>query len=298
MKAILSERRVAFLLRVPISRLREIAGTIRVHYRTWPSFNKRKGKIRMICSPDDELKAIQRSICAHILGAADAGPHVHGGVPNRSPRTNASLHIGAPWLVTVDVRNFYPSVRHEMVFRMFREFGCGTAVANLLTKLTTLDGALPQGAPTSVAIANLLLARPVDRPTGDQAAAAGITYTRFVDDIALSGQNPQALISDVAQRLSARGLRVYRGRKDKKLKIMPRSRRQVVTGIVINSGRATLARDHRDAVRAAIHELRTIADRVQREEAVRSIRGRIAHVKRFHLGDARRLEQQLEKALT
>jgi RNA-directed DNA polymerase len=298
MKAFVSERQVAFLLGVPIERLRAIANNTRAHYRTWPSLNKRKDKVRMIRSPDDELKEIQRGICSRILGTSEIGPDVHGGVSKRSPQTNASQHLGAPCLVTLDVRSFYPSVRHEMVFRMFREFGCGTAVANLLTKLTTLDGALPQGAPTSVSIANLLLARPVDKPTGEQARAAGIVYTRFVDDIAMSGEHPQTLISNVAQRLSSRGLRVYRGRKDTKLKIMPRNSRQELTGIVINSGKPTLSRRHRDAVRAAIHELRGIAGRVQREAALRSIQGRIAHVKRFHPGDARRLEQRVAKALS
>jgi len=296
-KAMVSERQLAWTLGVPLARLRGIAGNARAHYREWKTCDKIKGKVRTICSPDDELKAIQRNINKRIIGVDGVGPDVHGGVRHRSPKTNAGQHIGCRILVTLDVRSFFPSVRHEMVFRMLRECGCGTGVARLLTKLTTLHGALPQGAPTSVPIANLLLARPVDQPTGAQARASAASYTRFVDDIGMSGDRPQTMINDVARRLSVRGLKTYRGRRDEKLKIQPHSRPQEITGILINSGRPTLARRHRDKVRAAIHDVAKIANPAERDEALRSIRGRLAHVKRFHPGVARRLEAHLSRIL-
>jgi hypothetical protein len=297
MKAMFSERRLAWMLGVPLARLRDIANHAGSHYREWKTYNKSRTKVRTIRSPDAELKAIQRNISSRILGVDDIGPDVHGGVPGRSPRTNAAQHIGCDCLVTLDVRSFFPSVRHEMVFRMFREFGCGTGVARLLTQLTTIQGALPQGAPTSVPIANLLLAMPVDQPTGAQARTTGVVYTRFVDDVGMSGDRPQTMISDVARRLSERGLKIYRGRHDEKLKIRRRSEPQEITGILINSGRLTLPRRHRDKVRAAIHELPGLADHAKRDAALRSIRGRIAHVNRFQPAIARRLEAQLARVM-
>lgn len=298
MKPIVSEQRLAHLLGVPLVRLREVAANVRKHYRTWFAQIKYKTKVREITSPDDELKGIQRNICVRVFGTDSFGPDVHGGVPKRSPVTNSQPHIGARCLVTIDVREFYPSVRHDMVFGMFREFGCGDSVARLLTKLTTLDGALPQGAPTSVSIANLLLARPLDCPTGEQARKAGLKFTRFIDDIAISGDNPTALINDVARRLSQRGLRVHRARrKDSKLRIRSRSTPQEITGLLINSGRPTLTREHRSAVRAAIRKLANVVDATTRAKVLLSVRGRISHVKRFHPGEARRLERELAKVL-
>lgn len=298
MKPILSEQRLAHLLGVPLVRLRNIAADVRKHYRTWFALNKRKDKVREIKSPDEELKGIHRKICTRVLGNDSFGPDVHGGVPRRSPKTNSEQHLGGKWLVTIDVKSFYPSVRHEMVFRMFREFGCGNSVARLLTRLTTLDGALPQGAPTSVAIANLLLARPLDAPTGEQARAVGVKFTRFIDDIGLSGDNPASLINDVARRLSQRGLRVHRTRREgSKLRIRPRTTPQEITGLLINSGRPTLSRTHRGAVRAAIRELTSKANATEQSKALRSVRGRIAHVKRFHPGEALRLDRELAKLL-
>ena len=88
---------------------------------------------------------------------------------------------------------------------MLREYGYSTGVARLLTKLTTRKGLLPQGAPTSTVIANLVLARSVDEPTQMPAERAGTAFTRYVDDFSLSGDNPAAHIGDIACRLSLCG---------------------------------------------------------------------------------------------
>jgi RNA-directed DNA polymerase len=115
--------------------------------------------------------------------------------------------------VTVDVKRFFDNVDHRSVFRTLREIGYSTEAARLLTKLTTRNGLLPQGAPTSGVIANLVLARPVDAPTRVQADKTNTKFTRFVDDIGLPGDKPAALIGDTARRLSSRGLSIHRGDK-------------------------------------------------------------------------------------
>jgi len=215
---------------------------------------------------------------------------VQGGVSGRSPKSNAEKHIGARVLVTVDVKKFYDNVDHRAVFRTLREFGYSTAVAGLLTKLTTRRGLLPQGAPTSNVIANLVLTRPVDVPTRAEAEKTTTRFTRFVDDIALSGDNPSAHIGDVARRLSSCGLSIHRG---EKLRIRPRSMPQKITGLNINSGRPTVPRQYRDKVRSEIHGLATISDPAKRAEAARKISGRIAYLRQFHPAAAQLLADQL-----
>jgi hypothetical protein len=244
----------------------------------------------MIRNPKNELKRIQRLIKTVIFGEYAFGPEVQGGVSGRSPKTNAEAHLGACVLVTVDVKQFYDNIDHRMVFRTLRELGFGTDVARLLTKLTTRSGLLPQGAPTSNVIANLVLTRPVDGPTRVQAKETATNFTRFVDDIGLSGDNPRALIGGVARRLSSRGLSIHRG---DKLKIRPRSMPQKITGLNINSGRPTVPRQYRDNTRAAIHGLAAISDPMQRAEAARKISGRIAYVRQYHPAAAQRLAAQL-----
>jgi RNA-directed DNA polymerase len=295
MKIIQSVQDLAWTLRVPLDRLEIIAATPAANYH---EFQRRKGssktQFRTIRNPKDELKAIQRCIKDRILGEDTFGPEVQGGVKGRSPRTNAEKHVGARVLVTADVKSFYDSVDHRAVFRTLRQFGYSTDVARLLTKLTTRRGLLPQGAPTSTVISNLVLTRPVDQPTQAQASATNTTFTRFADDIGLSGDNPAALIGDVARRLSSSGLSIHRG---DKLRIRPRSMPQKITGLNINSGRPTVPRQYRDKVRAAIHELESTTDPIARAKAVHKISGRIAYVRQFQPGAAQRLADQLESAL-
>jgi len=295
MKVMQSERELAWTLGIPIERLRKMADTPAANYHEFMRYkDASKTQGRMIRNPKDELKTIQRLIKNRVFGEDAFGSEVQGGVSGRSPKSNAMKHIGARVLVTVDVKKFYDSVSHRVVFRTLREFGYGTNVARLLTKLTTRNGLLPQGAPTSGVIANLVLTRPVDVPTREQAETTNTMFTRFVDDIALSGENPTAHIGDVARRLTSRGLSIHRG---EKLRINPRSLPQKITGLNINSGRPTVPRQYRDGVRSEIHGLAAISSPDDRAKAVRKIEGRIAYIRQFQPGAARRLAEQLARAL-
>jgi RNA-directed DNA polymerase len=295
MRIIESERDFAWTLGIPIERLRQIADHPAANYHEFIRYkDASKTKGRMIRNPTDELKSIQRLIKDRIFGDDAFGPEVQGGISGRSPKSNAEKHLGARVLVTVDVRQFYDNVDHRLVFRTLREFGYGTGVTRLLTKLTTRNGLLPQGAPTSGVIANLVLARPVDAPTRVQADKTSANFTRFVDDIALSGDNPTAHIGSVASRLSSCGLSIHRG---EKLKIRSRSVPQTITGLNINSGRPTVPRQYRDKVRASIHQLAAIQDSSRRAAAGRKIAGRIAYIRQFHPAAAQRLADQLARNL-
>lgn len=295
MKVMQSVRDLAWTLGVPIDRLRKIADTPSANYHEFSRWkDSSKAQARMIRNPKDELKRIQRLIKRRVFGDDAFGPEVQGGVSGCSTKSNAEKHLGARMVATVDVKRFFDNVDHRAVFRTLREFGYGTDVARLLTKLTTRNGLLPQGAPTSIVVANLVLTRAVDVPTRMQAERASTNFTRFVDDVALSGDNPTPLIGDVARRLSSRGLSIHRG---DKLRILPRSMPQKITGLNINSGRPTVPRQYRDGVRAAIHGLATISDAMQRTDAIHRISGRIAYIRQFQPRAAQRLADQLARAL-
>src|SRR5437899_9317974 len=145
--------------------------------------------------------------------------------------------------------------------------GFGREVARLLTRLTTLDSELPQGAPTSTGVANLLLALPVDDPIAAEAKRLGVRCTRFVDDIVLSGPNPRPMINVAGRMLSKRRLRMHRekGKRQSKakLKITPRSKPQEVTGLLVNTQSGpSVSRRRRDNIRAALFALRNATDGV------------------------------------
>ena len=298
---ILSLQALAWKIKVPLARLHKIAGNVDKHY---DELRLLKGdKLRILHVPHEELKEIQRRICKHILEPISLGDEVHGGVRGRSTLTNAARHLGKPCVVCLDVKSFFPSVRHAVVYRMFRaELGFGRDVASMLTRLTTLQAQLPQGAPTSTAVANLILPRPVDRPMAALAQETGVVYGRFVDDICMSGDNPRPLISEVAKALSRRRLPMYRAkvrsRATNKLRVMPSSGPQLVTGLNVNDRSGpSVPRGKRDKVRAAIHSLRSIETEAARSIELRSIRGRIAYIRQFNPGEAIRLERSLAETL-
>lgn len=303
MDPIVSRRMLERCLGHTRERLEEITASINARYHQFPQRSKKNpAKIRMITAPERELKEVQARLLK-LLSEMPLSDAVHGGVRGRSPRTNAEAHLAQRYLVNVDVREFFPSIRHDNVYRLFRhELGWGKDVARIATRLTTYHGAVPQGAPTSTVIANLLLARTLDQQVGEQALALGASSTRFVDDLTFSGPNPTPLIEIAGKQLSAKGLRIYR-KKAKfqpkaKLKITPNSQRQEVTGLVVNGkGAPTVSRAYRDNVRGAIHALRKETNKRRMDKAIRSIRSRIAYIKPYNGGPAERLTRYLDSVL-
>jgi RNA-directed DNA polymerase len=299
-KPILSLNDLASRLGIARDRLEAVAAEIDKHYRSWQKKYQKTGKVRTLHAPSTDLKLIQRRITRNVLLQIAISPDVHGGVKGCSPRSNATPHLRRKWLANLDVRDFFPQVHHNVVLQVFRkELGFGRDVARLLTRLTTRDGGLPQGAPTSLALANLILWKPVDVPIAAAAAALELNYTRWVDDISTSGDDPRPIINAVARRLSARGLRMYREKSKfqakPKLKITPHWRRQEVTGLVVNGKFPTISRVRRDRVRAAIQQLKGLKGS-EFQKAVDSIQGRILHVAQFNSRVAARLRSQLRLA--
>lgn len=302
MAPILSIRNLASRIGVSPARLRKVADDVASHYRQIP-LRTGPDKVRILRIPDAELMDIQRRIKKWVLDPIALSKDVHGGVRGRSPRSNAMQHVGQPCIVTLDVRKFFDKVRHTVVHQMFRnEFGFGRDVAYLLTRLTTLDSRLPQGAPTSTVVANLLLTKPVDGPLSEQAARVGIRYTRFVDDLAFSGSNPRQLMNTAARLLSQCRLQIYRKNTKRptasKLKIRPRSTAQEITGLLVNSAKGpSVSRVRRDRIRAAIYNLSLLNNKSLVDVDVRSIIGKITYVRQFNPGAASRLKRYLSVAL-
>lgn len=277
---------------VPLDVLQELADTIESQYRTFPM--SCRGKTRIITAPSERLKSVQRRIYEELLKPLGVPDHLHGSVPGRSPYTNAAAHAAQPWLLRVDIVSFFPSVKPSHVYRLWIEqLGCSPQVARLLTKLTTFNFSLPQGAPTSTALANLILAG-VDECIKRKATEGDLRFTRYVDDLGLSGENPQGLVKHVSTLLQREGFKVSR----KKLAVMPRTGRQEITGYGTNSANPSIGQKYRGRIRAAIHGLSQLhpASAEFREQLL-SVQGKIRHLRRTNPGPARRLEDYLRSVI-
>ncbi|ABM36663.1 reverse transcriptase family protein [Polaromonas naphthalenivorans] len=147
---------LAATLGVSVAVLNDFASTSASKYSKF-ELAKADGKPRFISSPNHDLKIIQKRINRFVFGNVIYPDYLFGGIEGRDYVKNARVHANAKSLITLDIKNFYPSIREEYVFKIFKHF-CKfpDSVANLLTKLTTLDNCVPQGACTSSHLANLV----------------------------------------------------------------------------------------------------------------------------------------------
>lgn len=233
------------------------ADELRAHeprYRA-TSIAKRSGGRRLLHVPDPATKRLQRRILDRLLARLPSHPAAHGFERGRSIATNAAVHAGRAVVIHLDVEGFFPATRAERIGRMFRRLAWDDEASDLLVRLTTHEGALPQGAPTSPRLSNLVntaldfdLSRAVARWHG--------RYTRYADDVTISF--PEDWVGAVERaRLAAKeafGARGYRLHVRKKASVRRRHQRQIVCGLVVNE-HVALPRETRRRLRAIRHHL-------------------------------------------
>lgn len=151
------------------------------------SYIKKKSKdLRPISNPNRELKAIQRWILRNILSSLSPSPYANGFIPKKSIIDNAQPHRGNQYILSIDLKNFFTTVKASYVFTVFKSVGYASKMAYYLTSICTLNGVLPQGAPTSPMLSNLVCLR-MDERIGKYCENKALTYTRYADDITISG---------------------------------------------------------------------------------------------------------------
>jgi len=292
------------------------------HYRL---VRKAGGHPRLIEAPKDRLKILQRQILNGILLGIPVHDAVHGFRRGRSIRTFAVPHAGSGVILRMDLRDFFPSISRARVQAVFRVAGYPEPVADRLGAIVTnaaprglwsrtgvvhgpeelreardLYGRphLPQGAPSSPALANLCAYRFDCRLSG-LARAAGARYTRYADDLAFSGGEAlERSISSFAARTTAilaeEGFAVH----PRKTRVMRRGVRQYLAGISINE-HPNLVRKDFDRLKAILHNCARFGPEGQNREAHPAFRmhleGRVSFAEMVNPEKGRRLRRVLER---
>ena len=248
-------------------------GPLQHYRRRW--ITSASGTPRLLETPAPRLAELQRRVVRKVLAHVPVHPAAHGFVRGRSPWTLAAEHAGRPMVLRLDLEGFFAHVTGPRVAGLLRAVGYPDAVATTLAGLlvtatppailraapaadaqearrrllTRLAGPhLPQGAPSSPAVANLLAHR-LDRRLAGLAAAVDARYGRYADDLVFSGDIPAAgLAARVAGIAAEEGFRL----RDEKTRRMPAHRRQRVTGVVVNATPGAARRDY-DELRALLH---------------------------------------------
>lgn len=280
---------------------------------------------RLIEQPKARLKESQRILLREILDAIPVHDAVHGFARGRSVRSHAAAHVGARVVLRFDLEDFFASVGPGRVWATFRAAGYSRRVAHVLTALCTnvvpadewaslpepeaaliarhwrlgrrlATPHLPQGAPTSPALANLA-AFGLDVRLSAYAATLGATYTRYADDLTLSGDR-RLLRGAPAVRRAVIGVARDEGFRlnPAKSQLMTRAGRQTVCSVVVNE-RLNAPREEVDRLKAILHDAgRNGLDAANRDgvgDFRAHLAGRIAWVESLNPARGARLRDRL-----
>ncbi len=213
---------------------------------------KKTGGQRLISAPMPRLKRVQYWVLENILLKLPTEDCAHGFVPGKSIVSNSEQHVGQDVVINLDMKDFFPTIDYRRIKGLFLKMGYSEEVAIILALLCSepdidqleMDGEtwniakskrfMPQGAPTSPMISNLIC-RKLDKRLKGLAAKFGYNYTRYADDLTFSASGASAgdaakLLRIVGEIIEAEGFVVH----PEKTRIMRKNRHQEVTGITVN----------------------------------------------------------------
>lgn len=248
------------------------------HYRIF-SIKKRGGGSRPIHAPHKVLKIVQSWIARNILSDAASHESAKAYKTGESIVDNASAHCGAEWLLKLDIRNFFHNISERQVYRVFRSMNypalLSFEMARICTQIdcvssekrwksgkgnykiveysSTVVGCLPQGAPTSPMLSNLVC-KDLDEVLFSMSSEHSSTYTRYADDLTFSFSNVSRsdIISfkrKVSNVLKQYGFEINR----EKTRLVPPGARKIVTGLLINSDKPAISRELKDKIKAELY---------------------------------------------
>ncbi len=291
------------------------------HYRL---LTKRFGQVRLIEAPKPRLKEIQRRILKAILEQIPPHGAAHGFCAGRSIQTFAAPHVGRTVVLKIDMQDFFPSISAARIQGVLRAAGYPECVANLLaglcTNATPLDvwqgdqaksrllvqearwrysqRHLPQGAPTSPALANLCAYR-LDCRLFGLARSVGAVYTRYADDLAFSGDDhflraARRFHAHVCAAVMEEGFSVHH----RKTRIMQQGVRQRLAGVVVNE-RLNVPREDFDRLKATLTNcIRTGPQSQNRgglDEFRHHLNGRVSFVESLNPAKGHRLRRLYDR---
>ncbi|MCQ2073394.1 MAG: reverse transcriptase family protein [Bacteroidaceae bacterium] len=196
---------------------------------------KKNGGSRILEEPLPSLKEIQYWILKNILepiSSVKVSPAAKAFMPNKCLRDNARFHKSKNCIVALDLHDFFGSVHYGSVFTVFQSIGYTKQVCTMLANLCICHNALPQGAPTSPMLSNLVF-KHLDDKIFSYCRRRNIMYTRYADDLTFSSNNLNAscVIKYIKMIVHTQGFRIN----DEKTKVMGKGMQQNVTGVIVRS---------------------------------------------------------------
>lgn len=257
--------------------LHSIRSNPEIFYR---EFEIRKGKkLRKISSPRVALKVIQKWFSYHAQKSVAFDESVCGFIPGKSFIDAAAKHCGCDWVYTVDIKDFFPSIKPESVTKSLIGIGYSVEAAQLLSEIFCLDGGLPQGSPASPFLSNLVFSG-VDGELKKIAEETNTTYSRYADDLNFSGKGgwDPRIQEMVREILAENGFERAESKEDVRVK----PQRLKVHGLIISGKHPRLTKGYRNRIRAYKHLIEN--GRVE-DDSIDTIRGHLSFAKSVNAVD-------------
>jgi hypothetical protein len=246
------------------------------HYRSF-DLPKKGGGTRPIESPRTFLKVIQQFLVDYYLN----GLPVHGSVQsyrkNYSIISNAEQHCRKPFVANIDIENYFGSIEVAGVINLLRRVGYDAKSADIVGRLCTKDGVLPQGAPTSPALSNAYLLD-FDTAISEQCIARKLTYTRYADDITISGKDKDEILQMIAFARDFLLKEYSLVLNEDKTRVASQHGQQKVTGVVVNESPRPPRRFRRQ-VRAAFYN--AFKEKIANKETIDRLNGYLSYLNSF-----------------
>lgn len=231
--------------------LYSVSNNIQNHYNKC-KIPKRSGGVRVLTVPDNLLKCIQHKIVSTLLVHEEISPYAKAYRFGGSILKNAAPHLGQSVVVKLDIKDFFDHIIYSIVKeKAFPKERYSEANRVLLTLLCIYKDSLPQGAPTSPFISNIIM-REFDDVVGKECKRLNINYTRYCDDMTFSGDfEPEIIIETVKKELRKIGFFLN----DKKTLVLRNGQKKVVTGVVVNE-KLNISADYRKKLRQELYYCR------------------------------------------
>ena len=229
------------------------------------SISKKSGGKRIISMPNKELLIVQKKIQEKILDNVIIHKNAFGFVKNKSIIDNAKMHLNKEMILNMDLKDFFPSIHRGRVFYIFKNIcNYDNNTSYCLTKLTTYKNSIPQGAPTSPVISNIV-AFMLDVRLSKIADKFNINYTRYADDITFSGNKEninKSLLKIVNDIIEGCGFKVNK----KKTRFASYAGRQEVTGLIVNNKEISVPNDYIKKIRQELYYVKKYGLKGHREK--------------------------------
>ncbi len=240
---------------------------------------KSDGRLRDIRQPRRDLKGIQAWILRNILDRLTASTYATAYIAGKTIVDNVAPHQSNRHFISLDLEDFFPSISARRVVKMFFLVGYSKLASNVLARLCTCRGRLPQGAVTSPTLSNLIAAK-LDRRLAGYTSKRNIAYTRYSDDITLSSNNPVVLYQSLSIILKIITSEHFRPNMSK-LRVLGPRRRCSITGLVKNNSEARfgIGKRKKRRIRAAVHHQVFGLPRDSRYSSEASLKGWLMYLK-------------------